>query len=165
MAPRLGGYKFRGARVNKELASRGSRPAPDIVKRFLVVAILVKLRGNFLIAAMLECLGETATLMRKYEVDPKRFLEIMTETLFAAPVYRTYGGSIAEEKYQPAGFRIELGLKDARPALAAAEAKSMPMAVGGVLRSPFERHHVRRLRLVCDCAGCSRRRGPEVMTR
>jgi len=26
----------------------------------------------------------------------------MTETLFAAPVYWTYGALIAEEKYQPA---------------------------------------------------------------
>jgi 3-hydroxyisobutyrate dehydrogenase-like beta-hydroxyacid dehydrogenase len=93
---------------------------------------LVKLCGNFLIEAMIECLGETAALMRKYEVDPKRFLEIMTETLFAAPVYRTYGGLIAEEKYQPAGFKMELGPKDVRSVLAAA--KSMPMAVGSLLR-------------------------------
>ena len=58
----------------------------------------------------------------------------MTETLFAAPVYRTYGGLIAEEKYQPAGFKMELGLKDVRSVLAAAEAKSMPMAVASLLR-------------------------------
>lgn len=100
-------------------------------------ANLVKLCGNFLIAAMIECLGETAALMRKYEVDPKRFLEIMTETLFAAPVYRIYGGLIAEEKYQPAGFKMELGLKDVRSVLAAAEAKSTPMAVGSLLKDRF----------------------------
>ncbi len=100
-------------------------------------ANLVKLSGNFLIASMIECLGETVALMRKYEVDPRRFLEIMTETLFAAPVYRTYGALIAEQKYQPAGFKLELGLKDVRSVLAAAEAKAVPMAVASVVRDHF----------------------------
>jgi len=100
-------------------------------------ANLVKLSGNFLSAAVIECLGETVALMRKYEVDPRRFLEIMTETLFAAPVYRTYGALIAEQKYQPAGFKMELGLKDLRSVLAAAEAKSVPMPVGSVVRDHF----------------------------
>lgn len=100
-------------------------------------ANLVKLSGNFLIAATIECLGETVALMRKYEVDPHRFLEIMTETLFAAPVYRTYGALIAEQKYEPAGFKAELGLKDVRSVLAAAEAKSVPMPVASVVRDRF----------------------------
>ena len=100
-------------------------------------ANLVKLGGNFLIAAMIECLGETVALTRKYGVDPHRFLEIMTETLFAAPVYRTYGALIAEQKYEPAGFKLELGLKDVRSVLAAAEAKAVPMPVGSVVRDHF----------------------------
>jgi hypothetical protein len=86
---------------------------------------------------MIECLGETVALMRKYEVDPRHFLEIMTETLFAAPVYRTYGALIADQKYEPAGFQLELGLKDVRSVLAAAEAKSVPMPVGSVVRDHF----------------------------
>ncbi len=100
-------------------------------------ANLVKLSGNFLIASMIECLGEAFALTRKYGVDPHRFLEIMTESLFAAPVYKTYGALIADEKYQPAGFRLELGLKDVRSVLAAAEAKSVPMAVASVVRDHF----------------------------
>lgn len=100
-------------------------------------ANVVKLSGNFLIAAMIECLGEAVALMRKYEIDPRRFIEIMTETLFAAPVYRTYGALIAEEKYQPPGFKLELGLKDVRSVLAAAEAKAVPMPVGSVVRDHF----------------------------
>jgi len=100
-------------------------------------ANLVKLSGNVLIASMIECLGESVALMRKYEVDPRRFLEIMTETLFAAPVYRTYGALIAEQKYQPAGFKLELGLKDVRSVLAAAEAKAVPMPVASIVRDHF----------------------------
>ncbi len=106
-----------------------SEHAPD--------ANLVKLGGNFLIAAMIECLGETVALTRKYGVDPRRFLEIMTETLFAAPVYRTYGALIAEQRYEPAGFKLELGLKDVRAVLAAAEAKAVPMPAGSVVRDHF----------------------------
>ena len=97
----------------------------------------MKLGGNFLIAAMIECLGETVALTRKYGVDPRRFLEIMTETLFAAPVYRTYGALIAEQRYEPAGFKLELGLKDVRAVLAAAEAKAVPMPAGSVVRDHF----------------------------
>jgi len=100
-------------------------------------ANLVKLSGNFLIAAMIECLGETVALVRKHGADPRRFLEIMTETLFAAPVYRTYGALIADQNYEPAGFKLELGLKDVRSVLAAAETKSVPMPVASVVRDHF----------------------------
>jgi 3-hydroxyisobutyrate dehydrogenase-like beta-hydroxyacid dehydrogenase len=75
--------------------------------------------------------------MRKYGIDPHRFLEIMTKSLFAGPVYENYGASTADEKYEPAGFRLQLGLKDIRSVLAAAEAKSVPMAVASVVRDQF----------------------------
>jgi 3-hydroxyisobutyrate dehydrogenase-like beta-hydroxyacid dehydrogenase len=100
-------------------------------------ANLVKLSGNFLIASVIECLGESFALIRKYRIDPHRFLEIMTESLFGAPVYENYGALIADEKYEPAGFRLQLGLKDMRSVLEAAEAKSVPMAVASVVRDHF----------------------------
>jgi 3-hydroxyisobutyrate dehydrogenase-like beta-hydroxyacid dehydrogenase len=61
-------------------------------------ANLVKLAGNFLIASMLESLGEAFALVRKSGMDPDRFLEIPTSTLFSAPAYRTYGAIIAQGK-------------------------------------------------------------------
>ena len=64
-------------------------------------ANLVKLSGNFLITSIIESLGEAFALVRKSGVDPHRYLEILTGTLFSAPVYKTYGGLIAEEKYEP----------------------------------------------------------------
>jgi len=100
-------------------------------------ANLVKLSGNFLIASVIECLGETVALMRKSGTDPHRYLEIMTSTLFAAPVYKTYGELIAGERYQPAGFKMLLGLKDIRSILAAAEAKDVPMPVASLVRDHF----------------------------
>jgi 3-hydroxyisobutyrate dehydrogenase-like beta-hydroxyacid dehydrogenase len=100
-------------------------------------ANLVKLSGNFLIAAMIECLGEAVVLMRKSGVDPQRFVDIMTSSLFAAPVYRTYSELIVEQRFQPAGFAMPLGLKDVRSVLAVAEARSVPMPVASLLRDHF----------------------------
>ncbi|TPV97493.1 MAG: 2-hydroxy-3-oxopropionate reductase [Beijerinckiaceae bacterium] len=84
-------------------------------------ANLVKLSGNFLIAATIESPGEAIALARKAEIDAHRYVEILTGTLFSAPVYKTYGAIIADENYEPAGFKMALGLKDIKLALAAAE--------------------------------------------
>jgi 3-hydroxyisobutyrate dehydrogenase-like beta-hydroxyacid dehydrogenase len=100
-------------------------------------ANLVKLCGNFLIASMLESLGETVALARKAGIDVTRYIDILTNSLFAAPVYRTYGAMIASEHYEPAGFRMLLGLKDIRLALAAAEAEAVPMPVASLVRDHF----------------------------
>jgi 3-hydroxyisobutyrate dehydrogenase-like beta-hydroxyacid dehydrogenase len=96
-------------------------------------ANLVKLGGNFLIASVIECLGEAIALMRKADVPAHRFVEILTESLLAAPAYKTYGQLILEEKYQPAGFKMPLALKDIRSVLAAAEAKAVPMPVASLI--------------------------------
>jgi 3-hydroxyisobutyrate dehydrogenase-like beta-hydroxyacid dehydrogenase len=100
-------------------------------------ANLVKLSGNFLITSIIESLGEAFALIRKSGVDPHRYLEILTGTLFSAPVYKTYGGLIAEEKYEPAGFKMALGLKDIRLALAAADAQAVPMPVASLVHDHF----------------------------
>ena len=99
-----------------------------------VKANVVKLSGNFMIASVIECLGEALALVRKYNVDPEKYLEMLTSTLFAAPVYKTYGDLIVNEKFEPAGFRLKLGLKDVRLAMAAAEAQAVPMPVASVIR-------------------------------
>lgn len=97
-------------------------------------ANLVKLAGNFLIASMLESLGEAFALVRKSGIDPDRFLEILTSTLFSAPAYRTYGAIIAQGKDPVEGFKMSLGLKDMRLALAAADARIVPMPVASLIR-------------------------------
>ena len=108
-----------------------------IVDQFPPKANLVKLSGNFLVASVIECLGEAMALIRKSDIDPRRFLAILTGSLFSAPVYDTYGELILEEKYQPPGFTMPLGLKDIRAVLAAAEAKNVPMPVASLLRDHF----------------------------
>jgi 3-hydroxyisobutyrate dehydrogenase-like beta-hydroxyacid dehydrogenase len=97
------------------------------------MANVVKLTGNFLIASVIECLGEAIALARKYDIDPHAYVDFLTSSLFAAPVYKTYGGLIADEKYQPAGFRLRLGLKDIRLALAAGENVDAPLPVASLI--------------------------------
>jgi 3-hydroxyisobutyrate dehydrogenase-like beta-hydroxyacid dehydrogenase len=100
-------------------------------------ANVVKLAGNFMIASALETMGEAAALVRAHGIRSADFLDILTSTLFASPVYQNYGRLIAAQRYEPAGFTVTLGLKDVRLALAAAESARVPMPVAGVLRDHF----------------------------
>jgi 3-hydroxyisobutyrate dehydrogenase-like beta-hydroxyacid dehydrogenase len=100
-------------------------------------ANLVKLSGNFLIASAIEALGEAMALVGKAGIDRRRYLEILTSTLFTAPLYRAYGGLIAEQRFEPAGFAAPLGHKDIRLTLAAAETLRVPMPLASLLRDRF----------------------------
>jgi 3-hydroxyisobutyrate dehydrogenase-like beta-hydroxyacid dehydrogenase len=98
------------------------------------MANVVKLCGNFMIASMIESLGESVALTRKYGIDPHKFVDLLTNSLFNAPVVKTYGGIIADERYSPAGFKMRLGLKDAKLALAAAESVDMALPFASIVR-------------------------------
>jgi 3-hydroxyisobutyrate dehydrogenase-like beta-hydroxyacid dehydrogenase len=97
-------------------------------------ANLVKLSGNFLIASVIESLGEALALARKSGIDPRTYVDMLTATLFAAPVYKTYGGLIADERYRPAGFRLPLGLKDLTLVLDAARDRTVPLPIASLVR-------------------------------
>ena len=100
-------------------------------------ANLVKLSGNFMIACVIEMLGEAMALVAKGGIDRKQYLDILTSTLFDAPVFKTYGTLIAEERFEPAGFAAPLGQKDIRLVLAAAEAARVPLPLASLLRDRF----------------------------
>ena len=98
---------------------------------------VVKLAGNFMIAAALEAMGEAVAMMRKCGVDPAAALEMLAKTIFAAPVYQGYGPAIAHGRFTPAGFRLPLGLKDIELVLQTAGAANAPMPVASILRDRF----------------------------
>ncbi|MGE7136540.1 NAD(P)-dependent oxidoreductase [Luteibacter sp. NPDC031894] len=98
-----------------------------------VRATIVKIGGNFLIGAAIESMAEASALTRAHGVSAKDFLEVMSGSLFASPVFKTYGGLIAQENYAPAGFKMSLGFKDIGLARAAAEAERVPMPFASVL--------------------------------
>ena len=99
-----------------------------------VTAAAIKIANNFVLGCAIEAMGEGFALTRKYGVKPETFYGVLTEGLFACWAYKTYGKFIAEERYQPAGQRAVTGLKDANLALAAGEAKGVPLPSGNVWR-------------------------------
>ena len=101
------------------------------------LANLVKLSGNFLIASVIESLGEAMALVGKAGIDRRQYLDLLTSTLFNVPIYKTYGGLIAAEQFEPAGFAAPLGQKDIRLTLAAAEELHVPLPLASLLRDRF----------------------------
>jgi 3-hydroxyisobutyrate dehydrogenase-like beta-hydroxyacid dehydrogenase len=97
-------------------------------------ANVVKLAVNFMLAAAIESMGEAAALTSGYGVEPRELFELVGQSLFPGPVYQGYGRLIADGRFEPAGFKARLGLKDVRLALAAAEAATTPMPVGSLIR-------------------------------
>jgi 3-hydroxyisobutyrate dehydrogenase-like beta-hydroxyacid dehydrogenase len=108
-----------------------------VVSQEAEAANLVKLSGNFLIASVIESLGEAMALVHKGGIDKHTYLDILTSTLFSAPVYKTYGGLLADSKFEPAGFAAPLGLKDIKLTLAAAEELRVPLPLASLLRDRF----------------------------
>jgi 3-hydroxyisobutyrate dehydrogenase-like beta-hydroxyacid dehydrogenase len=127
-------------------AVQSAQPLFDAIgqKTFVIgekpsLANLVKLSGNFLIANVIEALGEAVALVSKGGVDRRAYIDLLTSTLFSAPVYKIYGAIIAEQKFSPAGFAAPLGAKDIRLALAAAEDLRVPLPLASLLRDRFLR--------------------------
>jgi 3-hydroxyisobutyrate dehydrogenase-like beta-hydroxyacid dehydrogenase len=93
----------------------------------------VKLCGNFMIASMLEAFGEAFATLRKSNVEPHAFLDIMS-ALFGSPVYANYGRLIADGRFDPAGFTLRLALKDVRLVLEVAGECAAPMPLASLIR-------------------------------
>jgi 3-hydroxyisobutyrate dehydrogenase-like beta-hydroxyacid dehydrogenase len=100
-------------------------------------ANLVKLSANFLMASVIESLGEAMALVAKGGVDRQQYLDLLIATLFGAPVYTTYGPLIAADKFSPPGFAAPLGQKDIQLLLAAAENLRVPLPLASLLRDRF----------------------------
>ena len=84
--------------------------------------------------AAIETMGEAMALAEKGGVGKAKLLEVLTGTLFDAPVYRTYGAILVNENFRPAGFAATLALKDMRLAGEAAERSVTPMPLLSLLR-------------------------------
>lgn len=97
-------------------------------------ANLVKLAGNFIIAAFLETLGEAYALTQKGGVPPEVLRDVFTQVFARGPIFEGYARRIAEGAYEPAGFKASLGLKDVRLVLAAGEATAVPLPLASMLR-------------------------------
>lgn len=99
----------------------------------------VKVAMNFTILHALQAMAESITLVEAHGVDARDFIELMSNSLFAGPVYAGYGSMIAERRYAPPGFRMPLGLKDLGLAEDLAAEKDVVLPTAPILRDRFER--------------------------
>ena len=100
-------------------------------------ANVVKLACNFLLAAAIEAMAEAFTLAQKNGIARSLLADLLVQTIFDCPVYRNYGKQIAEQRYQPALFKLSLGLKDIGLALQTAASSQTPMPLASLLHDHF----------------------------
>ncbi|GAA3379503.1 NAD(P)-dependent oxidoreductase [Streptomyces sannanensis] len=97
-------------------------------------ANVVKIAANFLLASAIEATAEATSLVESYGIDASAFVELISSTVFPGPVYSTYGGLMAERRYEPPGFTARLGLKDVNLALSAAHQHDVALPTGSLVR-------------------------------
>lgn len=97
-------------------------------------ANVVKLAGNFLIAAAIEAMAECFTFVEKNGVDRRQVAEMFGSTLFSCPIYQNYGRQIAEASFDNVGFALPLGLKDLELVRDTAARSLVPMPFAAIVR-------------------------------
>ncbi len=98
-------------------------------------ANVVKIAGNFMIMSAMETMAEAYTLAEKNGIDREKIAGFFGSTLFNAPIFQNYGKLIAAKKYQPVGFKSELGLKDARLAFKLSQTSETPMPFATIVHN------------------------------
>jgi 3-hydroxyisobutyrate dehydrogenase-like beta-hydroxyacid dehydrogenase len=98
------------------------------------LANVAKLCNNFLIISAIESMAEAMRLADKSGLDKQQWINMITKSLFSAPIYRTYSELLLNETYLPAQFYLKLGLKDINLALQQAAKIETPMPVGEQLK-------------------------------
>jgi 3-hydroxyisobutyrate dehydrogenase-like beta-hydroxyacid dehydrogenase len=97
-------------------------------------ANVAKLCTNFLIVSAIEAMAEGINLAKKSGVNAALWMNMATETLFAAPVYINYGNILLKEMFQPAGFALKLGLKDVNLVMEQSHKAGAPMPIGELMQ-------------------------------
>jgi len=128
----VGGPEDAVARVTALLQSMGRRIFSAGVKPESATAI--KLANNAVLGCAMVAMAEGFALVRKYDVAPQVFQDVMTEGLFAGVAYKVYGQKMVDESYDQVGSPIHVGLKDANLIAAAADLARVPMPSHNVYR-------------------------------
>jgi 3-hydroxyisobutyrate dehydrogenase-like beta-hydroxyacid dehydrogenase len=103
-----------------------------------VRANAVKIAGNLMIVSAVEAMGEATALGAAHGVAAADLLDMLTSTIFAAPIYKIYGAMIAEGRYHPPGFAADLALKDVRLAQAAGGEKGLALPLADLVEGGLE---------------------------
>ncbi|QEC66460.1 NAD(P)-dependent oxidoreductase [Panacibacter ginsenosidivorans] len=93
-----------------------------------------KLCSNFLIISAIESMAEGINLAKKSGIDATQWINMLTQTLFNAPVYINYSNFLLKEAFQPAAFSLKLGLKDVNLVNEQAAETNTEMPIGKLLQ-------------------------------
>lgn len=102
------------------------------------LANAVKVSVNYTILHALQAMAEGITLVESQGVSAEDFVELLTSTLFSAPIYSIYGNIIAEQNYSPPGFKMALGLKDLKLAESLAQENEIQLPSSELLHHIFD---------------------------
>ena len=97
-------------------------------------ANVAKLCSNLLIISAIEAMAEGIHLAEKSGIDAAKWMNVLTQTLFNAPIYINYGNILLRKAYQPAGFSLRLGLKDVNLMVEQASSVDANMPFGKLLQ-------------------------------
>jgi 3-hydroxyisobutyrate dehydrogenase-like beta-hydroxyacid dehydrogenase len=97
-------------------------------------AHVIKLIGNFMIASSVELLAEVFALAEKNGIPPQSVHDIFSTTLFASPIFQNYGRIILGKSFEPASFRLTLGLKDINLVLDNGLQSGTPLPIAELLK-------------------------------
>lgn len=117
-------------RVRPVLEAMGAKGVFDFGER-IGAATTVKLVGNFLISSAARSLMEGLTMAERNGADPMAVVEMLTTTLFPAPIYQSYGRMIAQ-KTVPA-TQSPIGAKDLGLFISTAARVGAPSPVASLL--------------------------------
>jgi 3-hydroxyisobutyrate dehydrogenase-like beta-hydroxyacid dehydrogenase len=102
------------------------------------LANLIKIWVNFHIHHATQALGESISVLETFGIDGNQFVDLLSDSLFPGPVYSGYGHSIADRRYHPPGFTIDLAYKDLLLAVEIAERAGLPLPSAASLIDVFD---------------------------
>lgn len=121
------------------------KPVLDVIGQDVFVmgedpylANVAKLGNNFLLVSMLEALSEAFLFVQKNNIEPQVFLNVIN-AFFDSPIYNNYGDIMVNENFEPAGFKMSLGLKDTNLALSAAEEAKASLPIAELAKKHFSK--------------------------
>lgn len=104
---------------------------------------VVKLCGNFMIAAAIESCAEACSLAEGNGLDRVAVMDMLTSTIFDCLIYKGYGMRTAHRQHIPGqplvgpGFQLDLGFKDVALARDVAANVQTPMPLASLLQDRF----------------------------
>jgi len=99
------------------------------------VANSMKLSGNFMIAAVIDLLGQSMTFAEKNSVSRESFLQVV-QLLFPSTVFTTYANRLANDDFDvppTGGFTTTLGLKDVNHIRTVAQQSNCPLPFADII--------------------------------